>query len=292
MAGTSSLGSTVADLVELTKPRIVLMVLLTVAAGFWMGSPSGQPGLRLFHTLLGTVLVAAGTNALNQVAERDLDALMRRTRSRPLPAGRLHVATAGSIAWLSGIAGVAYLAVAVNLTVAVLAAATLLSYVFGYTPLKRHSSLATLVGAIPGALPIVGGWAAAAGDLRFPAWSLFCILFLWQLPHFLALGWLYREDYARAALRTLSTNDRDGRLTFRYASLYAAALLPVSLVPTIIGITGDVYLCGAVLLSSGFLLVAGTAARSTSKSHARRLFASSLAYLPLLLVLMVANRVA
>jgi protoheme IX farnesyltransferase len=292
MAGSSSLGSTVADLVELTKPRIVLMVLLTVAAGFWMGSPSGQPGLLLFHTLLGTVLVAAGTNALNQVAERDLDALMRRTRSRPLPAGRLDVATAGSIAWLSGIGGVAYLAVAVNLTVAVLAAATLLSYVFGYTPLKRHSSLATLVGAIPGALPIVGGWAAAAGDLRFPAWSLFCILFLWQLPHFLALGWLYREDYARAALRTLSTNDRDGRLTFRYASLYAAALLPVSLVPTIVGIAGDVYFCGAVLLSSGFLLVAGTAARSTSKSNARRLFASSLAYLPLLLVLMAANRVA
>jgi protoheme IX farnesyltransferase len=267
------------------------MVMLTVAAGFWVASPSAQRGLLLFHTLLGTALVAAGTNALNQVAERDLDALMRRTRSRPLPAGRLDVVTAAIVAWLCGSGGVLYLAVTVNPVVATLAAATLVSYVFGYTPLKRRSSVATLVGAIPGALPIVGGWAAATGGLEFQAWALFGILFLWQLPHFLALGWLYREDYARANLKTLSTNDSDGRMTFRYASLYAAALLPVSLVPTLIGITGGGYFFGAALLSSGFLCVSSLAARNTTRSNARRLFTSSLAYLPLLLVLMVVNRV-
>ncbi|UCG85280.1 MAG: protoheme IX farnesyltransferase [Gemmatimonadota bacterium] len=292
MVGVSVSSRAAADLIELTKPRIILMVMLTVAAGFWMASPSTQHGLLLFHVLLGTVLVAAGTNALNQVAERDLDALMRRTRSRPLPAGRLDVATAAALAWLSGISGVVYLAAWVNSIVATLAAVTLVSYVFGYTPLKRHSSVATLVGAIPGALPIVGGWAAATGGLESQAWALFAILFLWQLPHFLSLGWLYREDYARADVKTLSTNDSDGRRTFRYACLYAAALLPVSLVPTLIGITGGVYFFGAVLLSSAFLYVSSVAARSTTGSNARRLFTCSLVYLPLLLVLMVVNRVA
>ena len=285
-------GSRVPDLVELGKPRIVLMVLLTVAAGFWMAGPSNHAALVLFHTLLGTAFVAAGTNALNQVVERRFDALMLRTRSRPLPAGRLGVATAAVVAWLSGVGGVVYLAVMVNWVVAALAAATLVSYVFAYTPLKRHSSVATLVGAIPGAFPIVGGWAAATGGLEFQAWALFCILFLWQLPHFLALGWLYREDYARADFKTLSSDDSDGRLTFRFASLYAAALMPVSLVPTLIGIAGGVYFFGAVLLSGGFLYVSSMAVRNTTRSNARRLFTSSLAYLPLLLALMVVNRAA
>ncbi len=281
-----------ADLVALSKPRIVLMVMLTAAAGFWMASPTGQQTLLLFNTLLGTALVAAGTNALNQVAERDLDALMRRTRMRPLPAGRLSPTVAALFAWLAGVAGIGYLAVTVNLLTAALAAITLLSYVFVYTPLKRHSSASTLIGAIPGALPIVGGWTAATGSLAFAAWALFWIMFLWQLPHFLALGWLYREDYARARFKLLSSGDSDGRLTFVYASLYAAALVPVSLVPTLLGITGGFYFFGAALLSTGFFIVSSTAARHASAMNARRLFRSSLAYLPLLLLLMAVNRIA
>ena len=281
-----------ADLVALSKPRIVLMVMLTAAAGFWMASPTGQHTLLLFNTLLGTALVAAGTNALNQVAERDLDALMRRTRMRPLPAGRLSPTVAALFAWLAGVAGIGYLAVTVNSLTAALAAITLLSYVFVYTPLKRHSSTSTLIGAIPGALPIVGGWTAATGSLAFAAWALFWIMFLWQLPHFLALGWMYREDYARARFKTLSSGDSDGRLTFVYASLYAAALVPVSLVPTLLGLTGGFYFFGAALLSTGFFIVSSTAARHSSAMNARRLFRSSLAYLPLLLLLMAVNRIA
>ena len=280
------------DLMVLSKPRIVLMVMLTAAAGFWMASPTGQQTLLLFNTLLGTALVAAGTNALNQVAEQDLDALMRRTRMRPLPAGRLSPTVAALFAWLAGVAGIGYLAVTVNLLTAALAAITLLSYVFVYTPLKRHSSASTLIGAIPGALPIVGGWTAATGSLAFAAWALFWIMFLWQLPHFLALGWLYREDYARARFKLLSSGDSDGRLTFVYASLYAAALVPVSLVPTLLGITGGFYFFGAALLSTGFFIVSSTAARHSSAMNARRLFRSSLAYLPLLLLLMAVNRIA
>jgi protoheme IX farnesyltransferase len=278
------------DLVELTKPRIVLMVMLTVAVGFWMASPAGGQGLLLFHLLFGTALVAAGTNALNQVAERDLDAMMHRTKERPLPAGRLSVREAASFAWLMGIVGVLYLTTFVNALVAALAAATLISYVFFYTPLKRHTSVSTLIGAVPGALPIAGGWAAATGTIGLEAWVLFWILFLWQLPHFLALGWLYREDYARADLKMVSAADVDGKLTFLYASLYAAALLPVSLIPAMLGMTGAVYFVGAGLLSAWFLFASGRAATQCSAVNARRLFRLSLAYLPLLLVLMVVNR--
>jgi protoheme IX farnesyltransferase len=281
----------VRDLVAICKPRIVAMVMLTVAAGFWMAAPFGESGFTLFYTLLGTALVAAGTNALNQVAERDLDALMRRTRTRPLPAGRLSPAAASLFAWLAGVVGIGVLAVAVNVLTATLAAVTLLSYVFIYTPLKRHSSFATLIGAVPGALPIVGGWTAATGSLSFEAWALFWIMFLWQLPHFLALGWLYRDDYARARFKLLSSGDTDGRMTFIYASLYAAALVPVSLAPTLLGITGGLYFFGAALLSTAFLVVSGTAARHSSALNARRLFRSSLAYLPLLLLLMAVNRI-
>jgi len=279
------------DLVVLCKLRIVLMVMLTVAAGYWMASPTGQSAFLLFNLLLGTALVAAGTNALNQVAERDLDKLMHRTRARPLPAGRLRPSVAALFAWSAGVVGIAYLATMVNLLTAGLAAATLLSYVFVYTPLKRHSSTSTLIGAIPGALPIVGGWAAATGSLSFEAWALFWIMFLWQLPHFLALGWLYREDYARARFKMLSSGDKDGRLTFVYASLYAAALVPVSLAPTLLGITGGFYFFGAALLSTGFFVVSSIAARDSSALNARRLFRSSLAYLPLLFLLMAVNRI-
>jgi protoheme IX farnesyltransferase len=178
----------------------------------------------------------------------------------------------------------------VGLLVSALAALTLASYVFVYTPLKRHSSLSTLIGAVPGALPIAGGWAAATGNLSLGAWVLFWILFLWQLPHFLALGWLYREDYARADLKLLSMDDPSGRRTFGYATVYAAALVPVSLLPTLLGIAGTPYFVGALLLSGAFLIVNAGAARNSTALNARRAFRMSLAYLPALLILMVATR--
>lgn len=274
------------DFIALTKPRIVLLVMLTVAVGFWLGGPpAGQPFL-LFHVLFATVLVAAGTNALNQVAERDIDGLMHRTRDRPLPAGRISVAAAAAFAWLTGIWGIVHMLIFVNALAATLAALTLVSYVFLYTPLKRRTTTATLIGAVPGALPIIGGWAAATGSLDSTAWVLFWILFLWQLPHFLALGWLYREDYARAGLKMVGVDDPEGHLSFRFASLYAAALLPVTLVPTLLGVAGFMYFAGALILSVGFLWISVAAARRTTAVNAKRLFRASLVYLPLLLILM------
>jgi protoheme IX farnesyltransferase len=278
------------DVVQLTKPRIVLMVVVTVAAGFWVAVPSAQATSTLFHLLLGTALVAAGTNGLNQVAERDIDGLMHRTRNRPVPSGRMSASQASVAAWLMGVAGVGYLAVLVGLLVAALAALTLVSYVFVYTPLKRHSSVSILVGAVPGALPIAGGWTAATGNLNLEAWVLFWILFLWQLPHFLALGWLYREDYARADLKVISLSDPDGRLTFGYATVYAALLVPVSLIPALLGIAGQVYLVGALFLSLGFLVANAAAVVHSTPLNARRAFRVSLAYLPMILTLMVVSR--
>ena len=274
------------DFAELAKPRIVVMVMLTAAAGFWLAGPEPNQAMILFHVLVGTVLVASGTNALNQVSERDADALMSRTRNRPVPAGRLSVAAASIFAWTAGLAGVAYLGVFVNGLTAGIAATTLLSYAYVYTPLKKRTSISTLVGAVPGALPIVGGWAAARGTLSGEAWVLFWILFLWQLPHFLALAWMYRDDYARAGFKMLSVGDPDGRMTFGHSTLYAAALLPVSLAPTIVGIAGTTYFVGAIALSSAFLYASLSAVRRCTMAKARRVFKLSLAYLPALLILM------
>ncbi len=271
---------------ELAKPGIVVMVMLTAGAGFWLAGPELSQAIVLFHVLMGTVLVASGANALNQVAERDADALMKRTRGRPLPAKRLSVASAGAFAWITGITGIAYLGIFVNSLTAVIAAVTLVSYVFVYTPLKKHTSVSTLIGAVPGALPIVGGWVAARGTLSGEAWILFWILFLWQLPHFLALAWMYRDDYARGGFKMLSVGDSDGRVTFGHATLYAAALLPVSLAPTIVGIAGTFYFVGALVLSSVFLYASFLAVRECTMERARRVFKISLAYLPALLILM------
>jgi protoheme IX farnesyltransferase len=283
--------SQLSDFVELTKPRIVVLVMATAAAGFWMAAPPLFGSLTLFHVLLGTVFVAAGTNALNQIWERDVDALMRRTRLRPMPAGRLSVAAASVFAWVCGLGGVIYLGAFVNTLTASLAAATLVSYVFLYTPLKRRTTLATLIGAVPGALPIVGGWTAATGSVGPEMWVLFWILFLWQMPHFLALGWMYRDDYARAGLRVVSVDDPDGRGTFMYSTLYAAALLPVSLAPTLLGMAGAIYFAGAAVLSLWFLMASVAAARSATAANARRLFRRSLVYLPFLLIVMGADRI-
>jgi heme o synthase len=271
--------------------------VLTVAAGYFVAGPAASVPTStavslavLFHTLLGTALVAGGTNALNQVAERDLDALMRRTQARPLPAGRLTPGQATVFAWLIALAGLAELGTFVNRPTVLLAAATLFSYVFVYTPLKRHTTLATLVGAVPGALPIVGGWAAAGAPLDVRAGTLFGLMFLWQIPHFLALAWIYREDYERAGMKMLSVGDTDGAATFRQAMVNAAALLPVGLVPFVLGMAGAVYFAGALVLSAGLFALAVIAARAPSPVSARRLFLATLVYLPAILSLMAANR--
>jgi protoheme IX farnesyltransferase len=240
--------------------------------------------------LVGTALVAGGTNALNQVAERDVDALMRRTQRRPLPSGRLTPAAATAFAWTTAAVGLAELWVFVNATTALLAAVTLLSYVYVYTPLKRRTNVATLIGAVPGALPVVGGWAAAGAPLDVRAGSLFALLFLWQMPHFLALAWLYREEYDRAGLKMLSVGDEDGSATFRQAALNAAALLPIGMAPFVLGIAGAAYFAGVTLLSAGLLALAIAAARRPSAPAARRLFLATLVYLPAVLSLMAADR--
>jgi protoheme IX farnesyltransferase len=304
-AAGASLGAP-ADYLALTKPRIVALVLVTVAAGFVVGLPAaarvgfgGNAGTApllvqlwiLANLLSGTALVAGGTNALNQIAERDVDSLMHRTRQRPLPAGRLEASAARCFAWSIAALGVAQLGLLVNLTTAALAALTLASYVFAYTPLKRRSSIATLVGAVPGALPIVGGWAATGAPLDVGAWVLFGILFLWQMPHFLALSWMYRADYARAGLRMLSIEDETGAMTFRQAALNAAALVPISLAPAALGIAGQLYFAVAVPLSGMLLVLSIAAARAPSPKSARRLFLSTLVDLPVLLGVLVANRI-
>jgi heme o synthase len=287
-----------ADLLALAKPRIVALVAITAAAGFALGLralPAGQyPGTSLaaelwvlLHTVLGTALAAGGTSALNQLLERDVDALMRRTARRPLPAGRLTPRQAAAFAWTAGALGVAELLAFVNVTTALLATATLAVYVFAYTPLKRRTHLATLVGAVPGALPIVGGWTAAGAPLDARAAALFGIMFLWQIPHFLALGWIYREDYARAGIRLLSSDDDGGRATFRQAALNAVALLPVSLAPAALGMAGRAYAVAALVLSAALVALALRAFRAPSTRGARRLFLATLAYLPALLGVLV-----
>lgn len=280
-----------ADFLALAKPRIVALVMVTVAAGFYLAPPPALPLtarlLLLTHVLIGTALITAGASAFNQLLERDADALMRRTAGRPLPAGRLTAAEAGIFACSTATLGAVHLALLVNAATAAIASLTLLAYVGIYTPLKRRTPLATLVGAVPGALPIVGGWTAAGGALGVQVASLFWILFLWQLPHFLALSWIYRADYARAGFAMLSVDDEDGLSTFRQSALGAVALLPASLMPTLLGVAGVVYFFGALLLSGWFAWRSLSALRDRSVTGARRVFMASLVYLPLLLALMV-----
>lgn len=246
--------------------------------------------MLLVHTLIGTALVAGGTNALNQLSERDVDARMRRTRGRPLPSGRVTPRRAGVFAAAISVAGVAYLALTVNLLTAALAALTLVSYVFLYTPLKRRTSFNTLIGAVPGALPIVGGWTAAGGPLGEAAVALFWILFLWQLPHFLALAWIYREDYRAGGLVMLGGEDPTGHLTGRMTLLFALALLPVSLAPTLLGVTGWVYFAGALVLGVLYAVAGAALTAAVTDRRAWRLFSVSIIYLPVLLTLMVIDK--
>jgi protoheme IX farnesyltransferase len=275
-------SSASADFWSLTKPRLNLLVLITTLGGLYLGAPQGVPFLTLVHTLVGTALVAGGAAALNQVWERDTDALMRRTRGRALPAGRLGVTESRWFGITLSTAGIIELAWQVNLLSAGAAALTLVSYVLVYTPLKIRTSLSTLVGAIPGALPPVIGWAAATNSLTLPALVLFGIVFFWQMPHFLAIAWLHREDYARAGIPLLPVLEADGRRTGQQALLYAAGLWPVSLMPVLVGLAGLPYSIVATALGFGFIALSALFARERSNLTARRLFLYSIVYLPVL----------
>ncbi len=294
-AGRPLAGSVLlADLVELMKPGITLMVVLTAGLGFLLAEAAAHRAfslLLLVETLVGTGLVSAGGSALNHVLERDTDALMRRTAARPLPAGRLDPDAALLLGVVLGVAGLVYLALAVNLLTALLGAVALAGYVFVYTPMKRVSSLATIVGAIPGAIPPMMGWSAVTGGLALPAWVLFAILFLWQMPHFLAIAWLCRDDYERAGFPMLTVQDPAGRRTARQVLLYGAALVPVSLMPSVLGLLGGVYFAGALALGLAYLAAGAAFARRRTTPGARWLMFASILYLPAVLLAMLLDRI-
>ena len=278
-----------ADFAELTKPRITMLVLVTTAVGYALGLAGAFDPAAFAALLMGTALVSGGASALNQYWEREADGLMRRTRTRPLPSGRLSPGDALAFGLVLCAVGLGLLA-SVNGTTYFLGAAALGSYVLAYTPLKRVTSLCTVVGAVPGAIPPMMGWAAARGALEPGAWTLFAVLFLWQLPHFLAIGWIYREDYARGGFPMLTVTDPDGRSTGRQAVLYAAALIPTTIVAGAMVSAGAAYLWGALAFGGAFLACSVAFARTRSLAWARRLFAVSILYLPAVLGLMVFDR--
>jgi protoheme IX farnesyltransferase len=280
-----------ADFAALGKPRVVLMVVLTTLVGYYLGAGLDLDWLRMGHLLVGTALAAAGTLALNQFLERDLDARMRRTCRRPLPDGRLHPGEAAVFGGLLTGAGVAYLALSVGTACAAVIAVIAVLYLGLYTPLKRVSPLATVLGAVPGALPPVAGWVAARGELGIGAGVLFAILFLWQLPHTLAIARLYRDDYASAGIRVLPVVDPDGRSTERQIVAGCLALHAAALLPTLVGLTGGVYFFGALVLGALFLVVGAAQALRPSPPAARRVVIASVVYLPVLLALMALDKV-
>ena len=271
----------VADFLTLTKPRLNSLVVATAGVGYYLGAAMALDLAILLHVLVGSALVAGGAAAFNQVAERDIDEVMQRTRLRPVAAGRLTPVEGRLFAVTLSVAGLVELALRVNALAAAVALATLISYAAIYTPLKRRTPWATLVGAVPGALPPVIGWSAARGALTVEAWVLFGIVFLWQLPHFHALSWLYRDDFGRAGLPLVATRDPDGRRTALQALLYTAALVPLSLAPALVGLTGPHHIVVAVLLGVLFLGLAIRFLARRTEARARALFLGSLIYLPL-----------
>jgi protoheme IX farnesyltransferase len=280
-----------ADLIALTKPRVVLMVLVTTVVGYYVGLTGAPDYARLVHLLIGTMLAAGGTLALNQYWERDVDARMDRTRVRPLPDGRLSPLEALLFAGTVTVAGLAYLGAFVGSLALLVTTATTVLYLFAYTPLKLRTPLCTIVGAVPGALPPVTGWVAAREGFGLGAWVLFGILFLWQLPHTLAIARLYRDDYARAGVRLLPVVDADGTSTERQIITGCLALLAVSLLPTLIGLAGPIYFVGAFLLGAAFVALGARQALSPSAGAARRVLLASLLYLPVLLALLAFDKV-
>jgi len=280
----------VGDIFELTKPRLTLLNVLATLAGFYVAATSPLDGWLLFHTLAATFFVGGGCGALNMYAERKYDQQMKRTAQRPLPSGRVSPRESLVVGILLSVVGVIYLAIAVNLLTGGLALATLVSYLFFYTPLKRLSTLNTIVGAIPGGLPPMMGWVAVTNSLDLGAWVLFGILFFWQMPHFLSLAWMYRKDYEQAGYKMLTVLDPDGISTTRQTLIYTAALLPVSLIPTMIGIAGKVYFWGALVLGVAFIILSLRLWFDRQNINARWVFHYSLIYLPLLLLTMALDK--
>ncbi len=278
------------DLAELVKARLTMLVLLTTAVGYYLGAPVNLNLLGLFHAVFGTALAAAGAAALNQWWERPLDALMHRTRERPVPAGRMSARNALFVGAGLGVAGVVYLAVVCNWLSAFLAALTIAIYIFAYTPLKRISTVNTLVGAVPGALPPMIGWAAATGQVAGPAWSFFAILFCWQMPHFFAIAWMYREDYARGGFQMLSRDDDTGARSASQGVLFCMLLLIVTGTPTYLGLTTQIYLPVALALGGGFTFMAMQFHQKRTLPAARALFFASIIYLATLLIALVLTK--
>jgi protoheme IX farnesyltransferase len=288
----SDTHSRTADFVALTKPRLNLLVIATTAAGYYLGARGPFDAVTFLNLTIGTALVAGGSAAYNQILERHVDALMERTRWRPLAAGRLGTREAFWFATALSLAGLAWLAIATNWLATAVAFVTLATYVVLYTPLKLKTSFATVVGAIPGALPPMIGWAAATNTLSREAWLLFGLVFLWQMPHFLAIAWLCRDDYSRAGFPMLPVIEPDGRSTAQQVAAYASALVPVSLIPAIIGLAGPSYFVIALLLGLAFLYFSLRFAMRRTRRDARTLFLASIAYLPLVLIVLVLDRIA
>jgi protoheme IX farnesyltransferase len=288
VSGLPRWTAVLADYWTLTKPEVNFLILITTFAGFYLASPASHwRFLLLFNTLVGTMLVASGTGTLNQYVERCFDAQMRRTARRPLPAGRINPSHALWFGVVLSVAGGLYLAVLVNFLASLLALLTLSTYLLLYTPLKRKTPLCTLVGAFPGAAPPLIGWAGASGSLSTEAWLLYAILFLWQFPHFMAIAWMYREDYARAGYQTLPLGERQGRFMAWQTIVFSLALIPVSLVPALLPRAGMVYFAGVLALSSGFFCYAARLAFCRTNTTARRLLFASIVYLPLIFALMM-----
>jgi len=285
-----SLYDRISAYAELTKPRITFLVVLTAVAGFCMGSSSGIDYVRLINMSIGIGLLSSGLSTLNQYMERELDRLMRRTKARPLPTGKLLPAQAAVFGILLSVVATIYLAAFINLLSALLGVITFATYLFVYTPLKVKTTLSTVLGAFPGAMPPFIGWVAATGTITVEAWILFAILFLWQFPHFLAIAWMYRDDYARAGIKMLPVVEPDGKVTAQQIISYTVLLVPVSLLPVAIGLAGSIYLVGAVVLGTGFLYFSARAALIRTAWQARQLLLASVIYLPLLFGLMVLNR--
>ena len=280
------------DYIALTKPELTLLSVVTALGGAYLAGGHSLSVSLLLHTFFGTLLVGGGAGALNQYIERDFDAQMRRTEHRPLPSGRIHHQNALLLGVVLALTGLVELALFTHLLAAFLALVTLTLYLFVYTPLKRVTPFATVIGGIPGAIPPLIGWTAVSGELSMGAWSLFFILFFWQMPHFLSLGWMYRKDYARANYKLLTVLDPSGEASSRQILVYCIALIPAAFMPTLVGVLGAIYFVGALILTLGFLWLAVRLFRERTNPNARRLFFASLIYLSVLVGLMILDRVA
>jgi protoheme IX farnesyltransferase len=278
------------DYIALTKPRVTWLILMSTGVGYFFGAKGGWHVIALFHTIIGTGLIASGTSALNQWYEREADAKMKRTQARPLPSGRLDAGKALAFAIFISLAGFLELWMGANALAALLGLFALLCYLFVYTPLKQRSPHSTAIGSIPGAMPPLIGFAAASGTLTWDAWVLFAILLLWQFPHFYAIAWMYREDYGRAGIRMLPVVEPDGKSTARRILLYSLALIPISLMPKFFAMAGDVYMYGALVLGILFLYAGLKIRTERTRQQARRVLLASVIYLPVLYSLMLLDR--